>query len=305
MMKRSSDILVIIICVVVTTIFSLHYLAASEILAQNVSPPSLSAWRGVLGGSLILLLTRQKLSWPNIVQNIVPLFLISFFGFFLNQILFMHGLRMSTPLNAALISNTIPVFSILFAIFIKLEHFGWRKFTGIILSFLFASYLVFSKNGTSHSGGMFHLGNLLILLNVISFSGAFIWAKRMMKNDFPFEVLTGIMLLLGGIMTSLYAWNQLFDLAFYSVKGWNNFLLFLFEVIFSTAIAYFLNLWTLKKFDASKVTFFIYLQPIITSIGYFILTGRPPPTFHLFVFGGICFGGYLILVPRIPRRRGK
>lgn len=85
-----------------------------------------------------------------------------------------------------------------------------------------------------------------------------------------------------------------FDLIFYVRSNVLSALLVIFEIIVSTSIAYFINIWTLKKLTPTIVTFF-YLQPIVTSIGEFVFYNREPKLESILIFIGILFGGFLVL----------
>ena len=148
--------------VVVSIIFSVHYLFAKKILISGVSPYALSAFRGVLGGLIILIVARKKIQLKSIKENIWAIIFVAGMGFFLNQIFFMQGLKRTSAINTALISNTIPIFSLIFAWFIKLEKMSFRKCLGISISFLCVSFLVFSsKKEVASDSGEF-LGNILV-----------------------------------------------------------------------------------------------------------------------------------------------
>lgn len=75
----------------------------------------------------------------------------------------------------------------------------------------------------------------------------------------PFEILTGLMLFIGGLLIISFSQVRTFDLTFYARSNVLSALLVIFEIIVLTSIAYFINIWTLKKLTPTIVTFlFIY-----------------------------------------------
>jgi len=288
----------IFLCTLVTTIFSFHYIVAKLILTAGVSQYSLSAWRGLLGGGILLIIYHKKISLKIIKENVFVLFMVAFLGFFINQILFMKGLSLTTPLYVAIISNTIPIITAIFAFVVGLERPNMKKIIGILITFSFVSYLIIEKQNGHTADGFFNLGNTLILLNVIAFSLAFIFGKKLLKKDFPYELLTGIMLFGGGIMMSLVAQERMSDIITYATANTLNFSYIIFEILISTSIVYLLNLKALQLMDITKVSFFIYLQPIITGIGDFIINGHKPGPELYFVFIGILIGAYLVVMQK-------
>ena len=292
---KSKNTLAYIGCIMVAVIFSFHYLAAKKVMGAGVTPYALSAFRGVGGGILILLMFRKKFSIPAIRTNIFPVAIMGFLGFFLNQIFFMNGLKMSTALNGALISNTIPVVSFIFAFFSGIEKGGVKKAIGVGLSFMCVTYLVLHESSGAPGSNFFNMGNLLIFLNVIVFCAAFVMGKKVMDGELAFEIITGLMLLIGGFLMLFVAQGSIFEVFEYMGRGKSEFGLIIFETVFSTSAVYYLNLWTLKKLNVSKVTFFAYLQPIITAIGEIFFLGKFPDLITIVPFLGILTGGILIL----------
>ncbi len=294
-MIRSKNSLAYLGCIMVAVIFSFHYLAAKKVMAAGVTPYALSAFRGIGGGVLILLMFRRKISLPAIKVNIIPVAIMGFLGFFLNQIFFMNGLKMSSALMGALLSNTIPVVSFIFAYFAGIEKGGLKKAIGVFLSFACVTFLVLHETGNSSAQSFLNMGNLLIFLNVICFCAAFVLGKKVMNGELAFEMITGLMLLIGGVLMLFVAQTSILEVFQYMERGGTETGLILFETIFSTSAVYYLNLWTLKKLNVSKVTFFAYLQPILTAIGEIFFLQKFPDLITIFPFLGILLGGVLIL----------
>lgn len=281
------------ICVLFNGLFSLHYIVAKEILGNDISIYSLSGWRGLVGGGLILLIFRKQIEWNMLKKHKFSFIFLGIMGFFLNQILFMQGLKMSTPLNAALISNTIPVVSFVYSVIFKVENLNFKKFTGILLSFILVTYLIISNGaGDIH---LMNRGNLLIFLNVFFFCGALVKAKSLLNAGIPFQIITGIMLFVGGFFMSLLAGPEFMDMYQYGSQSAIGLGYVFFEVIISTSVVYLLNLWSLKKLPVSTVTFFNYLQPLGASILSIIYYGHRPTIDLLFVYLGIIVGGFLVI----------
>jgi drug/metabolite transporter (DMT)-like permease len=290
------------VCFLVTSIFSLHYIAAKEVLNADVSPYSLSAWRGIIGGGIILLYFRRLWGSSELVGRWGMVFLTAFLGFFVNQIFFMKGLKLTTPTSTSLISNTIPVMTFALALTLRIERFDLRKFAGVVISFVLICILIIQDKAAEAE--FFNLGNLFIFLNVIAFSLSFVLGKKILNKDFPFQLLTGFILFFGGGMMSLVAGEELFDLVHYSTQSSKALGLVLFEILISTSFVYFLNIWTLKKLEATTVTFFVYFQPIITSLGELLVFQQVPEMYKIWVFLGIVLGGILVVKRKIlPTRK--
>ena len=287
-------ILPYIVCFLVTLIFSIHYIVAKEVLNSGIPPLLLASTRGVFGGLLILFIFRKKIDITLIKENLWSLLCIGLFGFCLNQYLFMNGLTLSTPLHAAIISNSIPILTLLISLAFKTEKATFSKVLGIIIAFSLVTSLLFF-NITFVSAEFLNFGNLLIFLNVLCFSFSFVWSKKLLQRGFPFEILTGFMLLIGGLVLLCFSIKDTGLLLDYLAEGPKEISIMLFEVFISTSLVYALNTWTASKLDVSVVTYFIYFQPILTALGGFVLFQSVPSLGSVFIYLGVMLSGILVI----------
>lgn len=292
-MKSNNKTFALFLCLIVATIFSFHYLIAKQILTAGVSPYALSSWRGIIGGGLLLIIFRKRIDASLIKENAKVLLAISFLGFFINQIFFMKGLTLTGPLATSILTNTIPIVTALIAFFFGLESMSKKKALGIIISFAFICFFVFS--GNSDNITILNIGNTLIFLNVIAFCTAMILGKKLLTKNFPYELLTASMLLGGGLLMSLIARESMLDMVHYASRGKMELLNILFEIVVSTSIVYLLNIKALSILSATQVSVFIYLQPLITAASDFIFFGNAQRFENFVFFGGILFGAYLVI----------
>jgi drug/metabolite transporter (DMT)-like permease len=280
----------LLVSVFVTLVFSGHYLAAKEILT-TVPALSLAAARGIVGGLVLLVIF-----WPPIKAHIAPtkilaLCTVAAVGFCCNQLLLLAGLQKTTPADAALISSTIPIVASILAVFLRIDSIDKRRFLGIVIGLLtICWYLLhlFVVDLTAHAHG-----NLLVFANVFLFCGALVIVKKFLK-EVPAEVVATGMLLLGGIGL-LAAGGQPLDLVSFARKDANSFAIIFFEVIVTTAIAYTLNLWVLKRLSIATTTVFNYLQPPFTAILAWAFLGSEPTWALALAFLGITIACTLVL----------
>lgn len=289
--SRVEYYLALFYCLIVGVIFAYHFFAAKEVM-QTIGPLPLSAVRGIIGGFCLLIVFKKKWSYFN-KEIFKKIFIVSFLGFFINQVFFMVGLTKTEAINAAIINNTIPIFTALMAIIFGLEVFNIRKISGIIIGFLLVIYLAIAKKG----GGVgdINLGDIYIFINVISLSLSFIYVKKVINEQTPHELLSGGMILLGGIMISLLCLPEIPAAFMYTFKTPRTMWLMFFEVILSTAIVYWLNFKALKILDSSIMTVFIFLQPILTAGFEYLLLEKTPRMINIIIFLGIIFSGYLVV----------
>lgn len=278
-------------CLVVGVIFAYHFFAAKEVM-QTIGPLPLSAVRGIVGGLCLLIAFKSKWSFFN-KEMFKKIFIVSFLGFFINQVFFMVGLTKTEAINAAIINNTIPIFTALMAIVFGLELFNFRKITGITIGFALVIYLAIAKKGGGV--GSINLGDIYIFINVISLSLSFIYVKKVINKETPHELLSGGMILLGGVMISFLCLSEVPAAFMYTFNSPRTMWLMFFEVILSTAVVYWLNFKALQVLDSSIMTVFIFLQPILTAGFEYFLLDKSPSMTNVIIFMGIILSGYLVI----------
>lgn len=291
MSDKTTRIISLIFCFLVTVIFSIHFVVAKEILKGH-HPLALTCLRGLIGGGIILILFHRHIKIDLIKNHLIKLFFIGFLGFFANQLFFMYGLKLTTALNASIITNAIPLVTSFIAISLGVEKLQLRRITGILIGFLCVLSLVLAHQNDLNVN---FLGDLLILGNIFIFSYAIILIKELTQKGIHYGVITAIMMLVGGICSSLVASRDAVDLLHWSFTGEREFLMFLFEVIVSTVIVYILNFYALKHLLPSQITIFIYLQPFITIISNYFILGTKPELQGWWAYIGILIGGLMVI----------
>ena len=291
---KKNQILPVISCFLVTVIFSVHFVIAKQIL-QNHHPLALTSLRGIIGGILVLLIFYKKINFSLISKFKLKIFLIGALGFFGNQLLFMSGLKMTTALNASIITNAVPLVTASLAVFMGLESAGIKKFGGIMLGFGSVLYIMFQSQSVE---GVNWVGDLLVFSNMFVFAIAIVFIKQLTSAGIHYGVISGFMMLIGGGLSLFVAGSDTIKLLNWSISNSVAFQMMVFEVLVSTIIAYLLNFYALKHLVPSKITIFIYLQPFITAISSYYLTGVIPQMSSWIAFIGIFIGGVLVLKSR-------
>jgi len=274
----------------VSLLFVVHFYVAKDVL-KSVHPNILGGFRGLVGGILIILFAARGANFKEQKQFLKYFLLIAFFGFFINQILFLGGLKKTSALNTSIILNTIPVTTALIAMIFKVELFDWRKLGGAMLGFAMVTILASSTK----SGGAIQSGDVLIFLSVVCLGiGTTFQKVAMKKGAFP-ALISGTMLLFGGIALCLVSLNKVPELFEYGMGSGRQAFNVIYEVIFSTALTYYLSLEALKYLAPSQSMIFIYAQPLMTSSIDIIFFNKYPSLIIVPVFFGVCLSGWLVI----------
>ncbi|OGH22104.1 MAG: hypothetical protein A3F31_03185 [Candidatus Levybacteria bacterium RIFCSPHIGHO2_12_FULL_38_12] len=240
-------------------------------------PPFTLAFLRFGGASLILFpFVFKKLSIAK--KDRKNVILSAIFGVSLNIGFFFLGLNATTALNAGIIVASLPIFTLIFAgIFLK-EKVGKNFVLGSLLGLL--GILVIIGKGF-FSASISPLGDILILLATLSYVIYEIISKHL-KNYSPLTIIF-YMCLIGALSFFPFAFLEyqtnplwIYRLSPGIIMG------IVYGIFFSSLAAYVLWQWALWQLQASRVGFFFYLDPIVSTItAVLFLSEHITPSFIL------------------------
>jgi drug/metabolite transporter (DMT)-like permease len=257
-------------------------------IALRVLPSTgLVAFR--VGGASLTFIILQRLigRTPKIDKgDYARIALYALLGVVLNQFLFVKGLSLTTVTNATLLGTTIPIFTLIVGLSLGYDHLTFRKLLGIGLAAAGVIYLLYpERNFTSDSA----FGNLLIILNSISYGAYLAISKDMLKRYGALTVLTWIFIF--GAIATLPIGGYAVAGAPLGEAGLGLWLAVLYIILFPTVGCYYLNAWALARVEPSTVAVYIYLQPLIAfALAPLILNEKWNPRTWLasaFIFSGV------------------
>jgi drug/metabolite transporter (DMT)-like permease len=221
--------------------------------------------------------------------------LAAFFGVFLNQVMFLSGLNLSTPINAAIIMTSNPLVVLLFSAVMLHEAITLKKVTGIIIGASGAVMLtLFNVEGKLDFGSNTFLGNMFQLINTASYGLFLVIVKRVMQKYRPLTVLKWLYLF--GFIYIFPLGIQPFTEIEWSAIPTDIYLSIAYLLIMVTIVAYFMNSYALQHVMPSTVSIYIYSQPVIAA-AFAILLGKDRLTWleiiaALLVFVGVYLVSY-------------
>lgn len=190
------------------------------------------------------------------------LFLSALTGIFINQMLFIKGLSLTYPIHASLLMLTTPILITILAALVLKEPLGKYKILGLAGGIGGASILV---GGAAQSGNAVNVvwGDILVILNAISYTFYFILVKPLMAK---YSMLTVVRMIftIGLFMMLPFCWNE-FNAINWASYGFLQFLSMALIVIGGTFLAYIFNIYGIKMLGASKAGFYIYFQPVFAA----------------------------------------
>ncbi len=232
-----------------------------KIALRALSSTTLVALR-VGGATLAFLILQLAAGRTRITRrsDYARLALYSLLGVVLNQLLFIKGLALTTVINASLLGTAIPVFALLVSIALGFDRLNVKRMLGIALAAAGVIYLVDPLR--ADFSGQTTLGNLLIIVNCLSYAFYIAISKDLLKRYGALTVITWIFIF-GSLATIPFGLYHADAAVIQKKVGMGIWLAVLYIILLPTVGAYYLNAWALARVAPSTVAVYIYLQPLI------------------------------------------
>ena len=276
----------------VALIYGANYTVSKLILDGNcVGPYALTLMR-VMAGLLLFALTHFFFIKEKIEKKDIPLlFLCSLTGVAVNQMFFIVGLKKTSHINAALIMTMIPVVVMVASHFILKIKVTGRKAIGVLLGMAgVAALTIYGKKFVYEKEGL--LGDILVFLNACLFGVFLVLVKSLMHKYHPVTVMKWVFFF-GLFLVLPFGYHELIvtPMNIFTLHTW---MALAYVLVCTTFLTYLLNAFALKLVDASTVSIYIYLQPLIaTAIALFF--GKDDLTAVKVFAGALIFTGVFLV----------
>lgn len=250
------------------------------------------------------MLIRKHTLRPLAKEDRARIWLLGLLNIPLNQMLFIGGVKLGTAPNASLAYALTPVFVLLIAVLFMGERPSRTKVFGITLAMFGAAIVLVDKGARFDSDLM--LGNVMVLCAAMAWSLYTLLGRRLAVTYGGFH-LTAMTMFTGAVLY-IPVWiglqlvsghapdiaplhTTINDVA--PLATW--FQLFYLGVI-TSGLGFGLWYVALTKLDASRLSVFNNLQPILTTLLAWSFLGTEPTS--LFVIGGIVALGGVVMTQR-------
>jgi len=242
---------------------------------------------------VLLIIILLKSNWFSKLhkKDIIPIFLLGFFGVMVYHFGLNYGEQYITAGVASLIIATIPVFIVIFATVFLKEKIEAKKLFGILLALCGVIIIsIFGKEDASIEIN-YIFAAIAVLISAI-FGALYTIAGKKLLERYNGLSLTAYAILLGSLGLIPFIRAELFaEVAEMSIDGW---VAVLFLGIFSTVIGYVIWYIALEIKTASEISIYLYAIPVLaTIISYFWFEDTLT---SFFVLGGglVILGLYLV-----------
>lgn len=196
-------------------------------------------------------------------QDIKRFILCAVTGIAINQLLFLKGLSLTYSIHASLLMLTTPILIVFIAAWLLRERLSVIKLMGLALGIGGAAVLILGKE-RSGNGNDILWGDVLILINAVSYTFYFILVKPLMLKYDPIVVIRWIFTF-GFFMVLPFGWSEFREIQWQTFTT-TDITSMMLIVIGGTFLAYLFNVYGIKILGASVAGFYIYTQPVFAAL---------------------------------------
>ncbi|HEX2921483.1 MAG TPA: DMT family transporter [Bacteroidales bacterium] len=272
-------------------IYGVNYSIVKDIVPGHIKPFALLTLRSVIGAALFwgtsLFLPKEKVKG----KDLLYIFAISFFGVVINQIAFLTGISLTSPINSSILLATNPIFAFVFAALILKEKITFLSGLGLTIGFSGVMMLIL-QNGTPDISNTTFLGDFYSLINSVSWAFFTVIIKRMLEKYSPVTVMKWVFFF--GMFTNIPVGHHEWSTADWSSIPVISWLEIGFVIVFATYLGYLLLIYGLKTVSPTVVSIYTYLQPALAAY-VATLMGQDTVDFVMIMSAVLIFSGVYVV----------
>jgi drug/metabolite transporter (DMT)-like permease len=215
---------------------------------------------------------------------------LGFFGVSVNQFCFTLGLRYTSVSHSAIIVGMGPIYVLILAVLLRLERATWHKAVGMAISFAGIAVLASEHGISAHSPSL--LGDAITMTGSVGFATYVVLGKRV-AGQYDALTMTAYNHFAGALILLPLGIRQAWLLGAagnWRAVPWEAWAAILYMGVFGSAVAYLLYYWLLRYLEASQLSAFTYLLPVLATILGILTLGEKGSWMQL-VGGALALGG--------------
>lgn len=194
-------------------------------------------------------------------HDLMMLFFAGLLGIVCNQGCYTFGLSLTSPINASIVTTTLPIVTmIVAAVFLK-EPVTGKKVIGIFLGSIGALALILSSQGSTNGKEGNIMGDLLCLTAQISFSFYLAIFKGLIGRYNIFTLMKW-MFTYAAICFIPFSYHDVSSLEFSQISS-STWACVAFVILGGTFLAYILMMMGQKTLRPTVISMYNYVQPIV------------------------------------------
>ena len=274
-------------------IFGSSYTAVKYITPQYIHPFALNFVRVAVTLTLFWILYILKPGKVKLERKDLPRFaLCALTGIVINQLFFIKGVSLTTVIHSSLLSLGSPIFITIIAAFLLKEKFTLLKGLGLACGIGGATVLVLMKDSSGVVASNMVLGDILVLINAISYAFYLVLVRPLMAKYSGIQVLRWIFTIGAfGILPIGFPYMLEASWSSFELSHW---LVLAYVAVFATFVAYLLTVKSIALIGSSATGAFIYTQPVFAAVFAMIFAGEYFTIYKLVAAVLIFTGVYLV-----------
>ncbi|NJM78822.1 MAG: DMT family transporter [Flavobacterium sp.] len=280
----------------VALIYGVNFTIAKDVMPTYVQPYAFILIR-VIGATILFWgLTffgpKEKIA----LKDFPTIILASLFGVTINQLAFFKGLSYTSPISASVIMVSAPIVVLILSAILLKERIKTKKVIGILIGLTGTSILIlYGKDIESSPNAGF--GNFLVFVNASSYAVYLIIIKKLISKYHAFTFIKWIYTF-GLLFTFPFAIGEFNAISWETIPT-NIYYNIGFVVLFTTFLAYLINLMAMKELKPTTLSVFIYLQPLFATI-FAVSLGKDEVNSIKFISAVLIFiGVYLVTQKKV------
>ncbi len=267
---------------------------AGKVVLRTLDPHAFALVRLAGGALAFTLLARGRV--PRLpLRDLALLAGCTVLGIYGNQILYLHGLALTSATDATVLVATIPVFTVLFALLLRREAVHRGKLAGIGVALAGVLFLVGAEAFGASPRATIE-GDVLVALNAATCGLYFVLVRELAVRHGSLPVIH-----VGFLIGTLYALPFgvpaiARTLPLLDQQGW---LLVAYVVLVPTVCTYLGNAWALRRAPASLVATYVYVQPTVAALLAWALLGEEP-SLRIVIAAAAVFAGIRLVTQARP-----
>jgi len=247
----------------INLIYSFNYIVVKEITPSIIHPLGLHFFRVAMAGLFFTVLVQFSKVEKVKAIDLLKIAGAALFGAVINGGLFLKGMTLTNPINASLLIIMVPIIVLALSYFIFKETIGLVRILGLILGVGGAAILITKLQPLNFGAGTIK-GDILILLNAISFGIYLILVKDLMRRYNAITMARWIFTFAFIYMIPI-GFRHIDSIEFNAIE-WYHWFLLAYVIFLPTCLAFYLYNIALQHVSATVASSYIFLQPLLTAI---------------------------------------
>ncbi|PFO01405.1 multidrug transporter [Bacillus sp. AFS076308] len=242
---------------------------STKAVLEKLDPFSIIVLRFGIGALfLLLLLVLKRIRLLVSIKYLPHLIILGILGVFVHQILQATALLTINASSAGWLISLSPIFTVILSILFLHEKMTITRAAGMVLAIIGVLLVTSTRSGHSFQFSI-NIGFSLMIMSTLNWAVYSVLLKSL-RIPYPPLLVTFYMSLIGLILTAplIIRSNGWESLSLLNHKEWAH---LLFLGVFVSGIAYWYWGKALEVLEASKVSMFLYLEPISTLVAAVLL----------------------------------